>query len=79
VCKQRTAVHLGKFPALCRTLLCRRCNFKMYVSAANSQAGQAQVITEVKSQGHIATDGQSVGKSWCHTPSRAHVQIFITV
>jgi hypothetical protein len=30
-------------------------------------------------QSHIATDGQSVSKSWCRAPSRAHDQIFITM
>jgi hypothetical protein len=28
------------------------------------------------SPSHIATDGQSVSKSWCRAPSRAHDQIF---
>jgi hypothetical protein len=32
-----------------------------------------------QSQSHIATDGQSVSRSWCRAPSRAHDQIFITV
>jgi hypothetical protein len=31
------------------------------------------------SQSHIATDGQSVSKSWCRAPSGAHDHIFITV
>jgi hypothetical protein len=31
------------------------------------------------SPSHIATDGQSVSKSWCQAPSGAHDQIFITV
>jgi hypothetical protein len=30
-------------------------------------------------QSHTATDGQSISKSWCRTPSGAHDQIFITV
>jgi hypothetical protein len=30
------------------------------------------------SPSHIATDGQSVSKSWCRAPSGAHDQIFIT-
>jgi hypothetical protein len=33
----------------------------------------------VKSQSHMATDGQSVSKSWCLALSGAHDQIFITV
>jgi hypothetical protein len=32
-----------------------------------------------QSQSHIATDGQSVSKSWCRAPSGAYDQIFITV
>jgi hypothetical protein len=32
-----------------------------------------------QSQSHIATDDQSVSKSWCRAPSGAHDQIFITV
>jgi hypothetical protein len=36
--------------------------------------------TEIcRSRSHIATDGQSVSKSWCRAPSGAHDQIFITV
>jgi hypothetical protein len=31
------------------------------------------------SQSHIATDGQSVSKSWCRAPSGAHDQIFISL
>jgi hypothetical protein len=34
---------------------------------------------QCQSQSHIATDGQSVSKSWCRAPSGAHDQIFITV
>jgi hypothetical protein len=32
-----------------------------------------------RSQSHIATDGQSISKSWCRAPSGAHHQIFITL
>jgi hypothetical protein len=32
-----------------------------------------------QSQSHIATDGQSVSKSWCRAQSGAHDQIVITV
>jgi hypothetical protein len=32
-----------------------------------------------KSQSQIATDGQSVSKSWCRAPSAAHDPIFITL
>jgi hypothetical protein len=38
-------------------------------------AGQSQS----PSQSHIATDGQSISKSWYRGPSGAHVQIFITL
>jgi hypothetical protein len=31
------------------------------------------------SQSHIASDGQSITKSWCWAPSGSHDQIFITV
>jgi hypothetical protein len=47
VYKFRTNAHLGIFPVVRRTLFCRRCNFKREISAANSQAGQAQVITDI--------------------------------
>jgi hypothetical protein len=40
-------VHLGKFPVVRRTLLYRRYNFKRWVSAANSKAGQVQVFTDM--------------------------------
>jgi hypothetical protein len=36
-------------------------------------------LVKVKSQNHIATDGQSISKSWCRAPFGAHDQIFITV
>jgi hypothetical protein len=32
-----------------------------------------------QSQSHIATDGQSVSKSWCRAPSGAHDQIYVTI
>jgi hypothetical protein len=45
VCKSRTGVHLGKFPAVRRTLFYRRCDFRRWVSTANFKAWQAYVIT----------------------------------
>jgi hypothetical protein len=48
-------------------------NFPWLSSTENSHSHLSQ------SQSHIATDGQSVSKSWCRTPSGAHDQIFITV
>jgi hypothetical protein len=45
--KSRTGVHPGNFPLVQRTLFCKRCNFNGWVSAANSQAGQEYVITDL--------------------------------
>jgi hypothetical protein len=42
-------MHLGKFPLLRRSFVYRRCNFKRYVSDANSKAGKAKVITDLVS------------------------------
>jgi hypothetical protein len=36
-------------------------------------------LGQSQSQSHIATDGQSISKSWCRAISGAHDQIFITV
>jgi hypothetical protein len=47
VCMSRTGVHLGKVPMVRRTLFCTRCNLTRKVSATNSLAGQAQVITDL--------------------------------
>jgi hypothetical protein len=44
----------------------------------NSVTGLLQVKVN-KSRSHIATDGQSISKSWCRVPSGAHDQIFITL
>jgi hypothetical protein len=35
--------------------------------------------SQSQSQSHIATDGQSISKSWYQAPSGAHDQIFITL
>jgi hypothetical protein len=35
--------------------------------------------SQSQSQSHIATDDQSISKSWCLAPSGAHDQIFITL
>jgi hypothetical protein len=40
-------VQLGKFLVVQENLFCRSCNFKRHVPAANSQAGQASVITDL--------------------------------
>jgi hypothetical protein len=36
-------------------------------------------VIQIQSQSHIATDGQSISKSWCRALSGAHDQIFITL
>jgi hypothetical protein len=36
-------------------------------------------LSQSQSQSHVATDGQSVSKSWCRAPSGAHDLIIITV
>jgi hypothetical protein len=45
-----------------------------------SRAGPITIFycLRTQSQSHIATDGQSISKSWCRAPSGAHAQIFIT-
>jgi hypothetical protein len=45
----------------------------LHNSTFNSQLHPSQ------SQSHIATDGQSVSKSWCRAPPGAHDQMFITL
>jgi hypothetical protein len=40
---------------------------------------RTQSQSKSQSQSHIATDGQSINKSWCRDPSGAHNQIFITL
>jgi hypothetical protein len=40
-------MHLGKFPAVQRALCCIPCSFKKWMFTANSQAGQAYVITDL--------------------------------
>jgi hypothetical protein len=42
-------------------------------------AENSKLLSQSQSQSHIATDGQSVSKSWCRAPSGAYDQIFITV
>jgi hypothetical protein len=38
-----------------------------------------QKLIGSQSQSHIATDSQSISKSWCRAPSGAHEKIFITL
>jgi hypothetical protein len=47
------------------------CDNRLYVTFS--------LIKSKSSQSNIATDGQSVSKSWCRAPSGAHDQIFITL
>jgi hypothetical protein len=49
LCKSWTSVYLGKFPVVQRTLFCRHCSSKREMSAANFQAGQTYVITNLVS------------------------------
>jgi hypothetical protein len=49
-----------------------------FVASYDSQ-GYGGGIRQSQSQSHIATDGQSVSKSWCRAQSGAHDQTFITV
>jgi hypothetical protein len=46
-CSSQVGVRLRKFPMVQKALFCRRCNVKRYASTANSQAGQALVITDL--------------------------------
>jgi hypothetical protein len=39
----------------------------------------SELTEQSQSQSHIATDGQSVSKSWCRAPFEAYDQIFSTV
>jgi hypothetical protein len=39
----------------------------------------AGIAIAPQSQSHVATDGQSVSKSWCRAPCGAHDQIFLTL
>jgi hypothetical protein len=58
-----------------------------YLTAPSEQASNCQTLNSTRlhstnstqSQSHIATDGQSVSKSWCRGPPGAHDQIFVTV
>jgi hypothetical protein len=48
-------------------------------SVSTGCAEQIMLYSSSQSQSHIATDGQSISKSWCRAPSGAHDQILITV
>jgi hypothetical protein len=51
-------------------------SFRVHVLTDRRVSDNYQVKS---SQSHIATDSQSVSKSWCRAPSGAYDQIFITV
>jgi hypothetical protein len=53
--------------------------YKNVVSLLFSLPSQDCLSNQSQSQSHIATDGQSVSKSWCQAPFVAHDLIFITV
>jgi hypothetical protein len=61
------------------------CDWTLYGKYSDFQLNWAELrctllysFHQSQSQSHIATDGQSVSKSWCQAPSGAHDQIFIT-
>jgi hypothetical protein len=87
---QITTVHAKPFPAYCvftsRFLTTAFNSGDPSASRAEVLSSQtpvqnsSELTTElVESQSHIATDGQSVSKSWSRAPSGAHNQIFSTV
>jgi hypothetical protein len=45
--------------------------------AGGMSTNQSQ--SQSQSQSHVATDGQSLSKSWCRAPSGAHGQILFTI
>jgi hypothetical protein len=55
----------------------RVCRFPQSQSVLISLLSVCTITSQ--NQSHIATDGQSVSKSWCRAPSGAHDQIFVTV
>jgi hypothetical protein len=79
---------------LVTTFYCLRFETSLFVASYDSQGhgggiqprlhtgtfwSQCQSQSQSQSQSHIATDGQSVSKSWCRAPSGAHGQILITL
>jgi hypothetical protein len=51
-------------------------SFLLSLSVLNADS---KLTFNCQSQSHIATDGQSVSKSWCRAPSGTYDQIFSTV
>ena len=71
---------------LATVFYCLRFETSLFVASYDSQGHDGGIrprlhtgVTVSPSPSHIATDGQSVSKSWCRAPSGAHDQIFITV
>jgi hypothetical protein len=69
---------VGLFPRTLRVWLLPRTSRDGLLPRTLSFSAPAEDCA-VQSQSHIATDGQSVSKSWCRAPSGAYDQIFITV
>jgi hypothetical protein len=51
----------------------------LWGALSDERAGLSLTDSHSHSHSHIATDGQSVSKSWYRAPSEAHDQIFISV
>jgi hypothetical protein len=63
------------------TFDCHLQNSTQVSTTSISSAELSRLLTTTtlcQSQSHIATDGQSISKSWCRAPSGADDQIFIT-
>jgi hypothetical protein len=52
--------------------------FKRVTKEKIQRSSRKNQLPTFQSQSHIATDGQSISKSWCRAPYGAHDQIFIT-
>jgi hypothetical protein len=46
-CNSRVGGRLGNLPVVQRTLFCRHCSFKRWLSAANCHVGQAYIIMDL--------------------------------
>jgi hypothetical protein len=67
---------------------CQRSHFRLrvpwdwwpYLTISDSRLpfSTRRAVSQSQGQSHIATDGQSISKSWCRAPSWAHDQIFVT-
>jgi hypothetical protein len=52
---------------------------RMHYKTLNTSVITLRELHTSQSQSHIATDDQSINKSWCRAPSGDHDQIFITL